>query len=175
MTKNQDSTLFTVLTLLGLALLSFSLVACEKGESKSAPEPAPTKAQAEDPPAADTATQSLPPAGQLKGIMIGLGADMAVLQSGLWIEDFEIIATSAMKVADHPKVSDSEKERIIKTLGDDFGAFVAMDKAVHGGAVKLAEAAKKHHWPNVLNELTTLQGNCVTCHAQFRTRLSKKE
>jgi len=109
--------------------------------------------------------------GQIKSIMGELGADMGALQAGLWIEDFEMMEASALKIANHPKISPSEKERLKKTLGPDMAAFGAMDKVVHEGALRVAEFAKLRDLPKVVKELSTLQGNCVACHSQFRARL----
>ena len=162
-------------TLSILAIASFSLVACDKKETE--PEAADKQSEATDihTPPERQATAQAPPLepGQLKTIMVGLGDEMTRLHLALWSGNFELISESAMKVADHAKVNDSEKSRIIKTLGTDFGAFVAMDKAVHGDAVRLSEAAANEDLPSVLKELSTLQGNCVSCHSQFRSGLTK--
>ncbi len=166
-------TRISTLTLSLLAAASVGFAGCEKKDDtasepakKSEPADVQTKPaiQAPAPVAADP--------GALKTIMAALGDEMTLVQSGLWTDNFELIATSAMKVADHPHVADEEKSRLIKTLGDDFGAFVALDKVVHGSAVKLSEVAKTKDLQGTLKELAVLQTACVGCHSQFRARLT---
>lgn len=148
--------------LLALAIAGVSLNACGKAESTS--EPAGNGANSDSDFVAGAA-------GELRTIMVALGDDMGQLHSALWLEDFDLIVSGAMKVADHPKVSDSEKTRIVKSLGSEFGAFVALDKAVHADALALSEAATAKDLPKVLEGLAQLQGSCVACHTQFRSRL----
>lgn len=166
-----------------LAMASVALGACEKKDPtpskdtevvKESAEVAIEKPELPSKPAQPTHTHSHSGEGtptDLKTIMIGLGTDMASVQSGLWIDDFERIAENAMKVANHPEVTSDEKARIMETLGNDFGAFVAMDKAAHHGALKLAEAAETKNATNTLEALASLQTNCVSCHSQFRSKL----
>lgn len=170
-------TRISTLTLSLLAAASFGIAGCEKKE-ETASEPTkkaePAEVQTKPAVQAPAPVAAADP-GALKTIMAALGDEMTLVQSGLWTDNFELIATSAMKVADHPHVKDEEKQRLIKTLGDDFGAFVALDKVVHGSAVKLSEVATAKDLEGTLKELSVLQTGCVTCHTQFRARLTQTE
>jgi|TARA_R110000868_G_scaffold292687_1_gene553214 hypothetical protein len=171
--------LIGTLALTTLTIAGFGLSSCKK-ESKTNSDKDTRPTQNEK--SADevlpqtpgqTPTNTTADAGKLKPIMANLGTEMNTLQSALWLEDYEIIATSAMKIAEHPKVSDAEKVRVKTAMGEDMGAFVAMDKMVHDGAVALSEAATSNDMPKTLNALAALQRNCVACHSTFRSRLTE--
>ncbi len=160
-----------------LLLIGFGQFACapqgdcpptEKIEAPAstalAPSPQPAIAPVQAP-------EPTPPPGKLSSIMAGLGADMRKVQQGVWSDDFVAIATHAMKVADHPMVNASEKERIQATLGSEFGDFIKRDKAVHARAVALSKAAEKKDISIVLEELALLQSDCVACHNAYRKEL----
>ncbi len=167
-----------LLTITSLVTASLAFSACAK-EDATPPSPKKedkakpvTKATKAPSPSTKAPSQASPDEGALKPIMVGLGEQMAIVQAGIWTENFDLIAEAAMKVADHPKVSDAEKKRVIATLGKDFGAFVALDKAVHSQSVALATAAKEKEMATVLTSLATLQSGCVGCHSQFRAKLT---
>ncbi len=161
-------------------LSSVGVSACSKEKAQEAPSEAkppapvakPETKPAIRPPSPEKEPAAVADPGSVKVIMAGLGADMAAVQQGLWAEDFDLIAKSAMKVADHPKISDAEKGRLKAALTTDMPAFGAMDKAVHEGAVKLSEAAASKDMEKTLTELASLQTNCVACHSKFRKRLA---
>ena len=171
--------LIGTVALTSLAIAGLGLSSCKK-ESKTNTETHTKPTQHEK--SADellpqlpgqTPTNTTADAGKLKPIMVNLGTEMNTLQSGLWLENYELIATSAMKIAEHPKVSDAEKVRVKTAMGEDMSAFVAMDKMVHDGAVALSEAATSKDMPKTLNALAALQRNCVACHSTFRNRLTE--
>ena len=110
--------------------------------------------------------------GKLSSIMVGIGADMNLLQMALWNEEFDVIEERALAISDHPKVSESEKKRVLKALGKDMGAFVTFDKAVHTTAADLSAAAKQKDIPKILEHLSSLQSSCASCHTEFRARLA---
>lgn len=173
----MKTTFIRTLAISTLTFAGFGLSSCEKSDQKISEKKTETtqekKLDVTTPTQASeqTPTTTVADPGKLKPIMVGLGAEMNVLQSALWLEDFEVIAESAMKVADHPKVSDAEKLRVKTAMGEDMGAFVAMDTMVHDGAEALSKAAQSKDMPKTLDALATLQRNCVSCHATFRTRL----
>lgn len=174
----MKSTIIGTLSLSVLTLAGLGLASCEKEDKKNTEtkqealqekniaEQAPTQTPGQAP----TTTAAAP--GKLKAIMVDLGTEMNTLQSGLWLENYDMVSTSAMKIANHPKVSDAEKVRVKTAMGEDMGAFVAMDKMVHEGAVTLSEAATSKDMPKTLDALAALQKNCVTCHSIFRSRLA---
>lgn len=162
------------ITLPILLIAGIGLAACEKKDQKAdEPQEATSLIETSPGPAqSQTLAITVAEPGSLKTIMADLGTEMNALQSGLWQEDYELMSASAMKIANHPKVSDSEKIRVKSTMGADMQAFVAMDKMVHDEALALSGAATKGDMTAVLNKFSSLQKNCVTCHSVFRRRLT---
>jgi cytochrome c553 len=117
-----------------------------------------------------TETQG-PDPGLLLTIMVGLGADVDEISRGLWIEDLGVVGAGALAIAEHPHVSDPERERIQGVLGAEFADFVQSDHRVHDAAVRLSEAAAAGDMTATLDELAQLQAGCVACHQVFRERL----
>ncbi len=169
------------LAVLTLTIAGFGFASCEKGDKKPPGEVKDITIEKNTeekslPPASGQAPTHAPAAanapGTLKAIMVDLGDEMNTLQSGLWLEDYEVVSASAMKVANHPNVSDEEKIRVMTAMGADMSAFVTIDKLVHNGAVALSEAAESKDMPKTLEALAALQKNCVDCHSSFRSRLT---
>jgi hypothetical protein len=133
------------------------------------------------PPAADPAAG--PPAGPvaeatpgilpLKEIMAGLERDLAAVARGLWAEDMELIAAAAGRVAEHPRVPPEEMQAIQGRLGDEFPAFVNLDRRVHDDALELAaEAVAARPVPQLLDRYVQVQQGCVACHVAYRDRVA---
>ncbi len=161
------------ITLSAALIAALGVSACEKKEKASVPKAKDPVASEEvlSKPATEQPIQTPANPGKLKTIMAGIADDMTLAQLGLWTENFDLISESAKRIATHPKVSEAEKARVMKTLGDDMPAFGAMDKVVHDSAVRLSEAASASDLPATLKELSVLQSGCVSCHSTFRGRL----
>lgn len=148
-------------------LASFALAACGPG-----PEQRPAS---EDPATADTATAL--PAGAtdsiapLLVIMQRLERDVQDLHHGVWLGDLELVAASAREIANHPNVPADEREAIAALLGDEFGAFAALDREVHDIAVTIADSATGWSPERVLAPWDRMARACLACHAQYRDRL----
>ena len=168
----------------GLALLSFiATVGCAGAPAEAPPAPADASHEAH----ADHDAHAAPPAdaahdahadhgahagaGDLKSIMVDLGARMDDVSHGLWLDDHAAVAAAAHAIADHPHVAPAEMKRIQGALGPGFGDFVAADKAVHNAAVQLHKAAGTGDSAAVLTAVAAVQQGCVACHTQFREPL----
>lgn len=137
---------------ISLATLTF-MFACQK-----APEEATTEQVVEARPT-------------LIGIMQALSVDMADIAQGIWTEDYAAIREAALRIANHPPVTEKQKTLIQGTLGSDFGAFVAGDQLVHRTALELADVAPGSI-ETVLETYERLQQGCVACHSSFRLRVA---
>jgi len=113
----------------------------------------------------------IPDPGLLLTIMIDLGQEMSSLSDALWRDDLATVAAAAGAIAEHPRVSASERERVQTLLGDDFPDFVKGDQRVHQTAVRLAERAAAGDMSGTIQELAELQAACVSCHDTFRDAL----
>ena len=125
--------------------------------------PAPVRSAA---PSADT-TQSKP----LRLLMVGLAQDMARINTGIWHEDYDLMAQGGEAIANHPKIPKAQIAKIKKALGTEFTTFVQYDQTVHKTAVALAEAAVEQDLSGVLGAYTRMRNSCVGCHTAFRDRL----
>src|SRR5690606_27145970 len=78
----------------------------------------------------------------LRPIMQQLGSNMAGFTQALWLEEYALMEDFAEGIAAHPNISDEEMERIRAELGQEMGAFVAADEAVHEASVRLHAAVE---------------------------------
>ncbi|WP_127718253.1 cytochrome c [Halobacteriovorax sp. HLS] len=108
----------------------------------------------------------------LKSVMQGLGESMDELNRGIFYEDFKIIEKAAYKVANHPKPK-SQLPTVIKTLNIRMPKFKSFDSKVHDSAMEIVEFAKKRDMDNILKRHKVIMNNCVACHTQFRSEISK--
>ncbi len=107
----------------------------------------------------------------LKTVMAGIAANMERIHAGLWVADLKLVSGAAMAIANHPHISGKELARVKGLLGADFGKFVAGDRKVHDAASLLGKAATAGDMKATLSRLAEIQVGCVSCHANFRTRL----
>lgn len=108
----------------------------------------------------------------LKSVMQGLGESMDELNRGIFYEDFRVIEKAAYKVANHPKPK-SQLPIVIKTLNKRMPKFKSFDSKVHDSAMEIVEFAKKRDMDNILKRHKIIMNNCVACHTQFRSEISK--
>lgn len=108
----------------------------------------------------------------LKSVMQGLGESMDELSRGIFYEDFKVIEKAAYKVANHPKPK-SQLPTVIKTLNIRMPKFKSFDSKVHDSAMEIVEFAKKRDMDNILKKHKVIMNNCVACHTQFRSEISK--
>ncbi len=108
----------------------------------------------------------------LKSVMQGLGDSMNELNRGIFYEDFKNIENAAFKVANHPKPK-TQLPTVIKTLNIRMPKFKAFDSKVHDSAMEIVEFAKKRDMENILKKHKVIMNNCVACHTQFRSEISK--
>ena len=58
--------------------------------------------------------------------------------------------------------------RILAFAGSDTGRFKRFDEKTHQAAKTLEQAAKRGDSQAVIAAFSTLQGNCLACHQNFR-------
>lgn len=107
----------------------------------------------------------------IKTVMQRLMMDMQTIEVGIWNENYETIWSGAKNIVNHPKILKEEREEIAGILGEQMKAFVAFDKQVHNHADSLAQDAKAKNMNEILKHYTIVQQGCVSCHANFRTKI----
>jgi cytochrome c556 len=66
----------------------------------------------------------------------------------------------------------SQRKKLMKALAAEVSTFTSFDHVVHGGAVKIAQAAKDKNMVAVIDEYQKLLTGCQSCHSIFKARLS---
>ena len=105
---------------------------------------------------------------ELRRIMQTLGKDMQAVTDGISREDWDLVAKTAPRIADHPQPSMGERMRIMAFIGSDVGKFKQYDKRTHEAARALGQAAIRGDGQAVISSFATLQSTCLGCHQQFR-------
>jgi len=116
--------------------------------------------------------QQQPETQPLIPMMQTLLADMQTVDQGIYTENYELMAKGADGIANHPKMTQKDKQIIKKTLGKEMKAFVAFDMTVHHHADSMRMAALQEKMQEVLRHYRVVQQGCVDCHSNYRTRIS---
>jgi cytochrome c556 len=61
----------------------------------------------------------------------------------------------------------------MKALGSNIATFKSYDHVVHGGAIKIKQAAKDKNMVEVIAEYQKVITGCQSCHSRFKAELSK--
>ena len=112
-----------------------------------------------------------PPA--LRGIMLGLDKNMQMIAHGISLEDWQLVETMALNIANHPKPPMSDRKRIKQHFGPDMVNFKSHDMQTHHTAKVLSEVAAKKDGNAVIAEYAKLQTACLGCHQAFREPFRK--
>ncbi|SMO88780.1 cytochrome c [Fodinibius sediminis] len=107
----------------------------------------------------------------IKTIMQRLMMDMQTIEVGIWNENYDTIWSGANNIVNHPKIPLGQRKEIAGILGKKMKAFVALDKQVHNHADSLAQDAKAKNMNEILKHYSIIQQGCVSCHANFRTKI----
>jgi cytochrome c556 len=108
-----------------------------------------------------------------KKVMQGLLLETKKITQGIVLENFELIEKAAGGIVKHPKPAMSQRKKLMKALGSEIANFKTFDHVVHGGAVKIAKAAKDKNMVAVIDEYQKLITGCQSCHSIYKARLSK--
>lgn len=105
---------------------------------------------------------------ELRLIMRELGKNMQIVTDGISREDWELIAKTAPKIADHRQPPMTEKIRILAYVGTDAGRFRGYDGETHEAAKAMEAAARRGDGQAVIASFATVQTKCLACHQAFR-------
>lgn len=100
-------------------------------------------------------------------------SDMQTVNRGIYTENYKLIAEGAGNVADHPKMTETDKKIIKETLGEEMKKFVAYDMTVHQHADSMRMAARAAQMHEVLRHYAIVQQGCVSCHNHYRKPISE--
>ncbi len=115
---------------------------------------------------------SQPEEQPLLPMMQKLMVQMNRINTGIYMQDYRLIDTTAHNIAHHPKIARSQMKKIKKVLGSEIKKFVYYDlQMVHSHADSMSMAARRENMQQVLEHYEIVQRGCVNCHVDFRTEL----
>ncbi len=117
--------------------------------------------------------QNQPETEPLIPMMRMLLADMQQVDHGVYTENYALIKKGADGIANHPTMSQEDKQLVKETLGTEIKQFVEFDMKVHHHADSMRLAAIEKDMQDVLHHYRIVQQGCVDCHSNYRSQISK--
>lgn len=108
----------------------------------------------------------------LKEIMRGLNSNVAEISTGLFTDDFELIARGATGIAEHPRIPPAQVQLVVGELGEEMAAFKQFDTRVHDLSLEIRDAAGSHDRNAVISGYRQLMDGCLACHGAFKERVA---
>lgn len=108
----------------------------------------------------------------LKEIMQGLNDNVAEISSGLFTDDFELIAHGATGIAEHPHIPPAQVQRVARELGEEMAAFKQFDTRVHDLSIEIRDAAESLNRNAVISGYRDLMDGCLACHGAYKERVA---
>ena len=109
----------------------------------------------------------------LRKIMQELDNNMQLTNHAITREDWDVVAKTALLIAEHPEPPFSEKLRIMMFFGRDISRLKQLDGQTHQAAKNLATEAKTGNRQNIISSFNTLEQSCTNCHQQFKNAFVK--
>ncbi|MDY6978907.1 MAG: hypothetical protein SV201_03450 [Pseudomonadota bacterium] len=99
-------------------------------------------------------------------------ADYQAIAAAIATDNGEAAARAARRLANHtiPKGGLFPYFKLDEINDKDMGVLPAMNTAVEGSALKLAEAADQGDMTTAASHLSNIMTGCVACHQMFRGR-----
>lgn len=106
----------------------------------------------------------------LRQVMHEILSDYQSIASALATDNAEQAAEAARRLAGHriPKGGLLAYFPLDKVNNNDLAVLPAMNTAVEGSALKLAEAADAGDMPKAASHMSDIMTGCVACHQKFR-------
>jgi hypothetical protein len=108
----------------------------------------------------------------LQLIMQGLRDDAVEISDGLLIDDFNMVANGAARIANHAQIPPHQVQLVAAELGTEMAAFKHFDTSVHDLAESIAVAAENNDRERAIADYQQMLNNCLACHAAYKARVS---
>lgn len=108
----------------------------------------------------------------LKQIMQALRDDSVLLLNGLLVDDFDVVAEAAARVADHPEIPAKQIALVAAELGEEMGAFKQYDTLVHDFSLAIRSAALENNRNRAIANYQQMINSCLACHFSYRQRVA---
>ncbi|MCK4711051.1 MAG: cytochrome c [Gammaproteobacteria bacterium] len=106
--------------------------------------------------------------------MRDMGENMQSITDAISREEWKLVQSNAVLIADHPQPPFGEKLRILSFVGTDISRFKKFDGITHDAANSLGDAATQENGSAVIQAFSKLQSSCLDCHQTFRDPFIKK-
>lgn len=107
----------------------------------------------------------------LKEIMQQLRQNFLDVSDGFLMDDFAKVAEGALAIAEHPRVPETDAQRIADELGAEMPVFTNFDVQVHELSLEMYEAARDGDRVAALEAYQGMVAACVACHTAYRERV----
>jgi cytochrome c556 len=107
----------------------------------------------------------------LKEIMQGLRDDTVQIADGLLVDDLNMVADAALRIANHASIPPAQVQLVAAELGTEMAAFKQLDVSVHDLSVSVAAAAAANDREKAIADYQNMLGQCLACHAGYRVRV----
>lgn len=106
----------------------------------------------------------------LRQIMLEILSEYQTIAMAIAMDNPEAAADAARRLAGHriPKGGLLPYFPLNQVTDADLGVLPAMNEAVEGSALRLAEAAEAGDMPKAASYLSDIMTGCVACHIKFR-------
>jgi hypothetical protein len=104
----------------------------------------------------------------IKHVMRGMNKNLANLSRAIMREDYDLIASSADNIANHPGIKRKDLHALFERLGDKKEAFIQCDEAVHDLALSVSKAGQQENMALVLDQYSAMLSKAVECHRAYR-------
>jgi hypothetical protein len=108
---------------------------------------------------------------ELHTIMRLIMMDIHTINEGIYTQNFDLIASGAASINDHPSLSDESRSLVQETLGNRMDHFAGIDQLVHGYADSIKQSAVENDMSGVLDYYQIVQQGCVNCHIAFQEEI----
>ncbi len=108
----------------------------------------------------------------LKEIMQGLRSDTNAIAEGLFIDDFDQVASAAGNIANHPQIPPDQVQLVAAELAAEMPAFKQFDTLVHDLSLSIAAAAQNSNRDQAITDFHRMLDGCFACHAAYKDRVS---
>ena len=108
----------------------------------------------------------------LKSIMQGLRDSLVEMGDGLLGDDLELVAESALAIAEHPKIPPEQVQLVAEALGQEMPVFKQLDLLVHDLALEVHAAATADDRSAAIEGYQRMIEGCFGCHEAYKDRVA---
>ena len=108
----------------------------------------------------------------LKEIMQGLRDDTFQIANGLLVDDLEMVAGGANRIANHAQIPAEQVQLVAAELGPEMASFKQFDTLVHDLSLSIVAAARAGDTDLAVSSYHHMLDGCLACHTAYRERVA---